>query len=277
MIKYMEKVMNNIDLILADYQKVVLGESAGNTWFTDEYWPGNYPRLRKICQLAGECVGDGNANDMNVADIGCGCGYMTRLFKRLGFSVIGVDGYEDQGRDTVFGIEGINYYSGNFNADHSLEKIGDCSIDIVVCGEVLEHIFHHPQGFLTELHRICRKGGICIITTPNPANIMNAIRMLRGTYSMWGTSEFAEMKKYDHGVPISHAGIHYREYLSNQLNKMVQKAGFTVTGHFFLGSGSNKFDGFLKRCIKSLPGFQSLMRTRLFGSGQIIVGKKETI
>lgn len=269
--------MNKIHDVLNHYQAEILSENAGNSWFTDEYWPGNFPRLKKICELIDNFRCASNGNEMQLADIGCGCGYMSRLFKKLGFSVTGVDGYEDEGRDTIFARENIHFRVGNFNQDNSLEELKCQSFDIVVCGEVLEHIFHHPAGFLSELHRICCKGGICVVTTPNPATIMNGIRMVQGSYSMWGTREFAELKKYDQGVPISHGGIHYREYLPNQLCEMIQKAGFTVVGHYFLGGGSNRFDGFLKRSIKSLPGFQSLMRTRLFGSGQIIVGKKETI
>ena len=267
--------MNDKQLILNSYEKEVLKENKDNSWFIKEYWPSNYPRLKKICELVNDFRGAGNTNEMQLADIGCGCGYMSRLFRRLGFSVTGVDGYEDAGRDTVFASEKIDFRLGNFNQDNALQDLKSQSADIVVCGEVLEHIFHHPAGFLSELQRICRKGGICVVTTPNPATIMNATRMIRGTYSMWGTRDFAELKKYDNGLPISHGGIHYREYLPNQLSEMIQKVGFTIVGHYYMGGGSNQFDGFLKRCIKSLPGFHSLMRTRLFGSGQIIVGKKE--
>lgn len=256
------------------FESVVLNENKENGWFVEEYWPLNRPRLVRIVEILQKHIGNKSFNNFLVADIGCGCGYMSRFFKRMGFSVVGVDGYLEPSRDELFQIEGIRFHLSNFNQDDSLLAIKDQEADIVVCGEVLEHILHHPAGFLFELARICRQGGICVLTTPNPATLMNAVRMLFGTYSMWGTAEFVNLRKYDQGNAINHPGIHYREFLPKQLAEMMRNAGFKIIAHEYIGAGSNQFDGLLKRIIKKVPGVHSLMKTRIMGSGQIIVAQK---
>lgn len=268
-------IMSQFDQLLKSFQKEILTENVGNEWFIREYWPGNLPRLKKIAKIIMNNCSKKTSGILVIADIGCGCGYMSRFFARLGFSVIGVDGYIEAGREAVFQREKVGFRLANFNKDMALNCLEAESADIVVCGEVLEHIFHHPAGFLAEISRICKRGGIAIITTPNPATVMNAVRMLRGGYSLWGTREFIELRKYQQGEPIDHGGIHYREYLPRQLQEMVSKVGFRVMAHHFIGSGSNRFDGRIKRWIKKIPGFEFLMKTRLFGSGQIVVCQKQ--
>ena len=256
------------------FESVVLNENKENGWFVKEYWPLNRPRLVRIVEILQDYIGNKSSNNFLVADIGCGCGYMSRFFKRMGLSVVGVDGYLEPSRDELLQIEGIRFHLSNFNQDDSLLAIKDQEADIVVCGEVLEHILHHPAGFLSELARICRQGGLCVLTTPNPATLMNAVRMLFGTYSMWGTAEFVNLRKYHQGNPINHPGIHYREFLPKQLAEMMRNAGFKIVAQEYIGAGSNQFDSLLKRMIKRIPGVHSLMKTRIMGSGQIIIAQK---
>ena len=266
--------MQDVNKILKLYEIEILNENKENLWFTKEYWPGNLPRLSKIIQVATSFRDANRHIDIKLADIGCGCGYMSRFFKRMGFSVVGVDGYLEPSRDELFQSEGIRFHLSNFNEDDSVLAIKDQEADIVVCGEGLEHILHHPAGFLSELARICRQGGLCVLTTPNPATLMNAVRMLFGTYSMWGTAEFVNLRKYHQGNPINHPGIHYREFLPKQLAEMMRNAGFKIVAQEYIGSGSNQFDSLLKRMIKRIPGVHSLMKTRIMGSGQIIIAQK---
>ena len=43
----------------------------------------------------------------------------------------------------------------------------DNHFDVVVCGEVIEHIIDEPFRLLDEMERICKKGGIMILSTPH--------------------------------------------------------------------------------------------------------------
>ena len=51
-------------------------------------------------------------------------------------------------------------------------------MDVVVLGEVFEHILNHPAGLLQAVFRILRPGGTVILTTPNPSTLINAVRLL---------------------------------------------------------------------------------------------------
>ena len=81
------------------FESVVLNENKENGWFVKEYWPLNRPRLVRIVEILQDYIGNKSSNNFLVADIGCGCGYMSRFFKRMGLSVVGVDGYLEPSRD----------------------------------------------------------------------------------------------------------------------------------------------------------------------------------
>jgi SAM-dependent methyltransferase len=46
----------------------------------------------------------------------------------------------------------------------------DNAFDVVIASELLEHL-NDPVGFFTESHRILKKGGILVLTTPNSNNL----------------------------------------------------------------------------------------------------------
>ena len=100
-----------------------------------------------------------------VLDAACGEGYGTRLMYNWGASsVVGVDISEvaiDKATK-IFGTENVSYMR------HNVEELPfpDNSFDVVVSLETIEHL-DEPAKFLTELHRVLKKGGTAIISCPN--------------------------------------------------------------------------------------------------------------
>jgi SAM-dependent methyltransferase len=126
-----------------------------------------------------------------ILDVGCGTGGMSAHFAAIGRSV---------GLDTA--PEAANFCSRRgldmmLGSGSSL-PIREASFDIVSALDVIEHI-EDDAAVLNEMHRVCRPGGLLLVTVP-------AFRFL------WS--------KHD---DLNH---HKRRYIRRQLNAAVREAGF---------------------------------------------------
>jgi SAM-dependent methyltransferase len=70
--------------------------------------------------------------------------------------------FPELGDDAAFPVPDV---VANFDTD-GLGPIADSSQDFVICSHVLEHLAE-PIGFLEEIHRVLRPGGITIVLLPN--------------------------------------------------------------------------------------------------------------
>lgn len=90
----------------------------------------------------------------DVLDVGCGR-KPYRTFVPAG-RYVGVD--LDTPELRKLGAADLFYDGGRI-------PVGDGQFDAVLCSQVLEHVFT-PQGFLGELRRVLRPGGVLLLTTP---------------------------------------------------------------------------------------------------------------
>ncbi len=88
-------------------------------------------------------------------DVGCGAKPYQELFQTD--SYIGMD-TDSSGHDHK--DEHIDVY---FDGKHF--PFGDATFDSILCNQVLEHVFE-PQLMLSEIHRVLRPGGYCLLTVP---------------------------------------------------------------------------------------------------------------
>jgi SAM-dependent methyltransferase len=261
-----ERVIDNaIGDMVATYKE--------NTWLTETMWPlvGSHVRL----MLADAMRLLPPEPDVSVLDVGCFNGYISYLFKRVGYRVTGADIAALGDRDAIFAREGIGFIETNFNNLTPFPHVEDGSFDIVVIAQVIEHVLNHPVGLTRELARITRDGGLLLLTTPHPATLMNAARILLNKWSLWGTREFIDLPKIEQGVVISHGEIHYREYLTEELHYMIRSSGYDIVSTKYLGLGPTPDQPLRKRLLKNAPFVDRLMSTRLFGSNQYILARKE--
>lgn len=103
------------------------------------------------------------SRSMRVLDVGCGTGINARILRDMGHSVVGADispvaieklkeaGFEGYVCDVLAGLP--------FEAE---------SFDLVYASEVIEHI-SDTEGFLAELARVLKLGGMLMLSTPNSA------------------------------------------------------------------------------------------------------------
>ena len=82
--------------------------------------------------------------------------------------------------------------------------------DAITAGEIIEHLIDQ-EGFLEECHRVLRKGGSLVITTPNLSFSLNRLRVLLGQTPMF-----------------VYAPYHYHFHTVKTIRQLMERAGFKV-------------------------------------------------
>jgi methionine biosynthesis protein MetW len=108
-----------------------------------------------------------------VLDLGCRYGALTRAYVQ-GNEVVGID----VDRDALAEAAKLGIETHWADADEPL-PFADGSFDVVVAGELLEHI-RDPQRLLSEARRVLRKEGTFVGSVPNAFRLKNRLRFLAG-------------------------------------------------------------------------------------------------
>lgn len=250
----------------------MLEEYRDNEWMLNNHWPIIEPHVRlMITDVMKRFPPDSHAR---LLDVGCFNGYLSLLFKQLGYDVTGTDACDLEDRRMLFAKAGIEFINSNLNELEPFAQPAIKPFDIIIIAQVIEHILNHPVGLLRSLMQLMRPGGIMILTTPNPATVMGALRVLTGRSSLWGTDDFIAEPKINDGRIITKADIHYREYTSTELSFMITGAGLQLENHRYLGLGESRAQPPLKRFIKGNPLTQKLMSKRLLASNHYVLARK---
>jgi 2-polyprenyl-3-methyl-5-hydroxy-6-metoxy-1,4-benzoquinol methylase len=105
---------------------------------------------------------------IELLDVGCGLGEMLIIAREEGFKVTGIElsKYASQYANEKFGLQVLNI---------PVEQAISCRYDIVHANHVLEHV-HDPVQFVSQLYRLLKPDGVCIIEVPN--EFMNLMAIL---------------------------------------------------------------------------------------------------
>lgn len=117
-----------------------------------------------------EVIGTGK----HVLDIGCRDGVLTETYYR-GNTVLGVDIDTDALEDAKRRL-GIEVRSFDLTTDWPLANE---SFDVVVAGEVLEHLYF-PEKVVTRVAAVLTTPGIFVGSVPNAFSLKNRIRLFLG-------------------------------------------------------------------------------------------------
>jgi len=108
-----------------------------------------------------------------VLDLGCRDGALTREFA-AGNEVVGIDA----DRDALAEAQKLGIETRWADLDEPL-PFPDASFDVVVAGELLEHL-RDPRQLVAEARRVLRPGGTLVASVPNAYRLKNRLRFLSG-------------------------------------------------------------------------------------------------
>jgi SAM-dependent methyltransferase len=108
-----------------------------------------------------------------VLDLGCRYGALTRAYAE-GNDVVGVD----VDRDALAEAAKLGIETRWADVEQPL-PFEDESFDVVVAGELLEHV-RDPERLVAEARRLLRPGGRLVGSVPNAFRLMNRLRFLAG-------------------------------------------------------------------------------------------------
>lgn len=117
-------------------------------------------------------------------------------------------------RESQLNSSGIAYLHYNMERDDA--ELPQNSFDIIIFGEVLEHLAVSPRVIFKKLYAMLKKDGILITTTPNFLSFANRIKCLMGL------SPLEEVREN-----LQNPG-HFREYSMKELKEYITGAGFEI-------------------------------------------------
>ncbi|MEU7903257.1 methyltransferase domain-containing protein [Actinoplanes sp. NPDC049118] len=140
-----------------------------------EWWRpgGTFELLHWLAAARGALVPPAGRPGEVLVDAGCGGGLLAPHVQRLGYRHVGVDlrrsGLEQSADRGVTPVTG----------DVTALPLADGAADVVVAGEVLEHVSDLPVA-VAELCRVLRPGGLLVLDTVNDTRVSRFVTVTLG-------------------------------------------------------------------------------------------------
>jgi SAM-dependent methyltransferase len=181
-----------------------------------EYLEKHIPRLARTLALVPPPAATGR-----VLELGC---YMqiTPLLQQLcGYREVRGAYYGPAGRIDHKVMGAFECDVDHFNAERDPFPYPDNHFDVVIAGEIIEHMVYDPMHLMVESRRILAEGGRLLLSTPNAAGMAPVFKVLEGKHSP---------QIYPHyKVPDDEPEIgHMREYTADEIGRAMVASGFEV-------------------------------------------------
>lgn len=188
-----------------------------------QYLAGAFQRLLTTLSMLPESPQTGG----RLLELGASPFFLTILLKRVSSYSLTLanffgDGHHSNGngRQTVSNHacnESHTFYYDHFNIERDCFPYADQTFDVVIFGEILEHLTLNPLHPLYEIRRVLKPGGYLLLTTPNVLACQNVLKLAAGR------------NIYDRYSGYGIYGRHNREYTPGEVVKLLQRSGFDLT------------------------------------------------
>lgn len=140
-----------------------------------EWWrpTGPFALLHWLAAARAALIPPAEASGRVLVDAGCGGGLLAPHLHDKGYRHIGVDLRRSGLRQAA--PRGVTAVNGDVTA----LPLAACSADVVVAGEILEHVTDLP-GTVAELCRVLRPGGLVVLDTVNDTALSRLIAVTLG-------------------------------------------------------------------------------------------------
>jgi SAM-dependent methyltransferase len=181
---------------------------------------------------------------------------LTAAVKALGHEVESIDiAPERFGR----AIAQLNLAVQKVNIELEPVPFHDNSFDVVIFNELFEHLRINPVFTLKEVHRVLKRGGKLLLSTPNLRSLDGIKHFLIDNLSYSCSSDLYEQyRKLD---TIGHMG-HVREYTTREVIEFLHRIGFRVDSLLWRGAYSSRVRKAIVRIAPNLRPFFSVIATK---------------
>lgn len=168
---------------------------------------GYYPEKIDFFEHALVQIRDISAHPLRILDLACNDGKLTEKYAKFG-DVVGID-INQQGLNRAIKNKKIIYICSDISG---IKKKYRSYFDVVIAGDIIEHIFDTDQ-FLEDVKYVLKHKGSLLLTTPNLASFGRRIFLLFGynPYVEYST------KLPDTDINVGHIRYYTAYNLKNQL------------------------------------------------------------
>ena len=133
------------------------------------------------------------------------------------------------------------------------------SFDVVLFNELFEHLRINPVFTLGEVHRVLRRGGRLLLSTPN----LRSFRGIRNLvlHNQGHAASAGIYRQYEKLETLGHMG-HVREYTTREVTEFLGRVGFRIDTLIYRGGHGRGLVGLAERLVPSMRPFFTLVATR---------------
>jgi len=199
--------------------------------------------------------------DASILSVGAGPAFVEFVLSReLALNVTVFDFEEAIVRNShQYATHGFQAISGNFVQD--LARLGNKRFDLIIFGEIVEHIPMPPDKQFEILRRHLNPGGHLVVTTPNIANLYNIRKLVRGK------NIIARADRLFSPVCADFESVHRREYVLDEICTAMRSTGLSVTKRKYI------LLRYPRRAFKALLAFIVFVSLRRWRPMMLVVGQ----